>query len=273
MTEERLQNISLAEQRAYRQQNISRGHGPVDGYSPEQFGKLNDDEKLKFVRQIDGEYRRFAEDYPQIMGLFERDTADQSLEASVNLRRLNEWLQAHHVAPSYLNLVSAFQSIFDQLFLEPSKAGIQGFPGLGRDVVRDMPAADFKKLLQPVVQNQKPEERMTADEYRRAHPEGWADERAEIQAEDVRYVQQQVRNFLANRLAYVPSAENLDSMCEGIKRRGLRFNLNSFLEVYDDLVAAGKMQVNQNADLKVGSTRRVDYGASDGVDKGLINLL
>lgn len=269
---EKLQNISLADQRSNRQTQVVRGHGRLDGYSPDQFGRLTDEEKLNFIKQIDGEYQRFAEDYPQITGLFERDADERSLEGTVNIRRLSEWLQARHVAASYINLQAAFNDIYDQLFLDPSKCGVQGSPALGRDVIRDMPAADFKRLLQPVKAAEKPWEHMTADEWKRQHPEGWADERSAVQAEDVQYVQKQIRSFLSLRPAYARTQENLDAIQNAMQERGLRFNVSTLLGVFDELVASGKIKPNQDAVVKVGSTTRTDFAESPAT-VGLIRLL
>jgi hypothetical protein len=58
---------------------------------------------------------------------------------------------------------------------------------------------------------------------------------------------------------YIPTDANRKKLLGAIESRGLRINQASLLAVFNELVAAKKMSVNESVDATAGSTRRFDF--------------
>ena len=58
---------------------------------------------------------------------------------------------------------------------------------------------------------------------------------------------------------FISSDANAQTLVKEVVARGLRINQASLLAVFNELVAAKKMAVNESVDVTVGSTRRYDF--------------
>jgi hypothetical protein len=234
------------------------GHGvvgPLDRYAKEDFD--NREKTEKYIEQLQADGERFKKDFPQLIF---SDTAD----GKANTLAVNLWLTDHGVGGTYVNLVKALNDVFHELIFNPSAAGLSQYGSrlTGAALVNRMPQVDFDKMFRPVPAPRPDYEKQTAAEFKAANPEGWKYQQQQVKDRDIDYTTKQVGDFVALRPQYIRSDENRELLLDTIEKNGAQVNVNSLLIAFDQLVQSGQMKTNDDVDLTVGGTRRIDFAGN-----------
>jgi hypothetical protein len=209
---------------------------------------------------IENEVQRFHVLYPQVI-------FDETENGQKNVKAIGAWLQKHQVAGELQNLVECINDIWDQIIFSPASAGR---PDLGRDasgrVLADrLDAAQFQWLLSPH-KNLKPDDTLSAAEYKTLHPEGWEEFRQREQEADIAYIAKQVDQFKALRPQYIPTEQNRQMLLDAVAEAHLHIDANTLADVFDRLVKSGQMKANQDVEIKLPGIRRTDFAGGGSVE-------
>ena len=226
--------------------------GKLERFKAEELA--DDSKKQAYLQRLEADGLRFLNNYPQFSASGEDGTA--------NFKAMNAWLSGHGVGGTYDNLVKAFNDIVaTDLILNPAAIGLarHGQRLTSRQIGR-IPSGDYLKLVSPFRDEpDKPVEEQTAAEYRKSHPEAFAELHAPAKQMELAYIKDSVAKFKQLAPEFISSDANAQTLVKEVVARGLRINQASLLVVFNELVAAKKMAVNESVDVTVGSTRRVDF--------------
>ncbi len=197
----------------------------------------------------------FCKKYPQFVGSY-----------VPNREALISFLREKNLSCVKANLVTAFEHLASKgfLLLNPSAIGIGTESEIsGYRVVRH---PQLYKLLAPAPAEKDriklAEQKMSADEYRKQHPEAF---RQEVPVLVLGKVKQAIQTFLSVHPEYVLSDEHKKHLCAYIEKRNLPFTLNSLETAYAELVKEGYVKPNPEA--VVSATGR-NLWVSNGGEQG-----
>jgi len=197
------------------------------------------------------EVTKFCQRYPQFVGSY-----------IPNREALISFLREKNLPCTARNLVTAFEDLASKgfLVLNPSALGIGTESEIsGGRVVRH---PELYKLLAPAPAEKDKtriaEQKMSADEYRRTHPEAFRDPR--VYAEAAEKIKREINSFRSFHPEYVFTEENSKHLQAYIEARKLPFNRESLEAAYGELVREGYIETNPEAVVSSGGTKLVDFG-------------
>lgn len=218
-------------------------------------GKLEHSETPQDINDVIQALSAFVEQFPQVIH-------DDSEDAVENGKKIRQWLLAKGASFTAANFTACLNDIFTSLVFDAARIGLSryGHRITGENAVRSMPSKDFEALLKPY-EGDRPKrvEEQTAAEYKANNPRAWEDLRQPVRAMEERCIMDAVDKFMQLAPAYVPSDTNRKLILDEVAAQGLRVNQASLLAVFNELVAAKKMKVNEKVSAKVGSTTRIDF--------------
>ncbi len=204
------------------------------------------------IQESISEVAKFCQRYPQFVGSY-----------VPNREALISWLNLPCTAR---NLVSAFEDLASKglLLLNPSAIGIGTEDAIsGQRVVRHH---ELYRLLAPApteAQKAKLEQgKMSADEYRKQHPEAFRDPR--VYADAAEKIKREINSFRSFHPEYLLTEENSKHLQAYIEKRKLPFNRESLEAAYGELVREGYIETNPEAVVSSGGTKLVDFGGRPG---------
>ena len=106
------------------------------------------------------------------------------------------------------------------------------------------------------------EQKMSADEYRKQHPEAFRDPR--VYAEAAEKIKREINSFRSFHPEYLLTEENSKHLQAYISKRKLPFNRESLEAAYGELVRQGYIEINHETVVSSGGTKLVDYGGRPG---------
>jgi hypothetical protein len=237
------------------QRDARRTQAPVGRLEKFTHDDLADDSKKRaYLQRLEADGLRFLTNYPQFSASGE--------DGAANLKAMNAWLSARGVGGTYDNLVKAFNDIVATgLILNPAAIGLAKYgQRLTPRQIGSIPSGDYLKLVSPFRDEpDKPVEEQTAEEYRKSHPEAFDVLRTPVRKMEERYILDAVEKFKQMAPQYISSDANAQMLVKETAAQGLRINQASLLAVFNELVAAKKMKVNENVSAKGGSTTRTDF--------------
>jgi len=193
----------------------------------------------------------FCRAYPQFRGDF-----------VPNREALISFLREKNLSCVKANLVTAFEHLASKglLVLNPSALGIGTESEIsGQRVVRH---PELYKLLAPApVEKDRlklAEQKMSADEYRKQHPEAFREPLAYAKAAE--QIKREINSFKSFHPEYLLTEENSKHLQAYISKRKLPFNRESLEAAYGELVREGYIETNPEAVVSSGGTKLVDFG-------------
>ena len=206
------------------------------------------------LKKLNEEFLTFRSSWPQVI----LDTSEDGVH---NKTEIAQWLEARNASFTASNFVKCVQDIFQSLVFAPARIGMAslGERMIGSVMVRSTTSAQFEKLLAPFSDAPKSADEMSSAEYKWTHESDWDDLRQPVRNMEVAYVADAVNKFMQMAPQYIPTDANREMLLGAIGKAGLRINQARLLAVFNELVAAKKMKVNEFVDATVGSTRRYDF--------------
>ena len=238
-----------------KQREARKTQAPVGRLEAFKAKELADDTKKQaYLQRLEADGLRFLTNYPQFSASGE--------DGAANFKAMNAWLSARGVGGTYDNLVKAFNDIVaTDLILNPSAIGLARH---GQRVtprqIGGIPSGDYLKLISPFRDEaEKLVEEQTAEEYRKSHPGAFDVLREPVRKMEERYILDAVEKFKQIAPQYISSDANAQMLVKETAAQGLRINQASLLAVFNELVVAKKMKVNENVSARGGSTTRTDF--------------
>ena len=183
-----------------------------------------------------------------------------------NREALISFLRSKTLSCVKANLVAAFEDLASKgfLLLNPSAIGIGEESEIsGGRVVRH---PELYKLLAPAPAEKDrlklAEQKMSADEYRKQHPEAFRDPR--VYAEAAEKIKREINSFRSFHPEYLLTEENSKHLQAYISKRKLPFNRESLEAAYGELVRQGYIEINHETVVSSGGTKLVDFGGRPG---------
>ena len=162
--------------------------------------------------------------------------------------------------------MTAFEDLASKglLVLNPSALGLGTETEIsGGRVVRH---PELYKLLAPAPAEKDrlklAEQKMSADEYRKQHPEAFRDPR--VYAEAAEKIKREINSFRSFHPEYLLTEENSKHLQAYISKRKLPFNRESLEAAYGELVREGYIEINHETVVSSGGTKLVNFGGRPG---------
>jgi hypothetical protein len=147
---------------------------------------------------------------------------------------------------------------FMNLVFNPARIGIGNtYRMTGAVAARSLSSKELDALLKPSADAPKSVDEMSAAEYREAHRDDFAN--PEATEMEQRYWEFECQKFLENEPSYIPTIDNRQMLVKFINDSGLKLNQGSLMHAFNELTKSGRMKKNEAVDVRVGSTRRVDF--------------
>jgi len=207
------------------------------------------------IQESISEVAKFCQRYPQFVGSY-----------VPNREAVISWLRTRNLPCVKANLVTAFEDLASKglLVLNPSALGLGTETEIsGGRVVRH---PELYKLLAPAPAEKDrlklAEQKMSADEYRKQHPEAFRDPR--VYAEAAEKIKREINSFRSFHPEYLLTEENSKHLQAYISKRKLPFNRESLEAAYGELVREGYIEINHETVVSSGGTKLVNFGGRPG---------
>jgi hypothetical protein len=240
---------------------------------PEERNRVYED----YQQHLEKELQRFHVQYPHV------PLGDSTKNEMHNAKLIVAWLNKHNFNPELSNLIACLHDLCPQLIFSPSAAGNSEFekttggPATGAAFSKALNSEQFLWLLEahaPYAKANLYEPDLSASEYKQAHPEGWNDVRAQAEAADQAYVQQQYHHFLQLRPQAILNEAGRRLLLKEVENHGNHITASLFAVAYDDLIKTGRLgsKVKSSGDalFSTPGMTRTDFAAvadKEAVDK------